>query len=316
MSATGMEPRPVGRVGMPEVQRVEEETRTFRALDYRYGGGWCHEAALAQLSWGYRLLEAASTERVKAKLCAALGDLTSLVGWTAFDAGFPDAAHARFDRAIELAREGGDNGLAANILYRKGRVYLHYDAPREALTAFTQGERAAAAAGSQVMLSLLCANQAWAQAKLGRRDEAIRLIGRADEAYYRAGDEEVPVWARFFDQNDLAAMIGTVYTELALGVDPAYALPGCEELSGVVERYGTDMTRSRSFCLVMLALDHLLMGDFDEAAAVGARALAAAEGMNSARFADRLRPLEAEAVRRAEHPEARGLAERIATFAA
>ncbi|QFU91343.1 hypothetical protein [Amycolatopsis sp. YIM 10] len=316
MPGTGTYPRTANRIGLSEVRRVEEETSTFRALDYRYGGGWCHEAALAQLSWAYRLLDAAGTERVKARLCSALGDLTSLAGWTAFDAGFPDAAHARFDRALELAREGGDNGLVANILYRKGRVYLHYDAPSQALVAFTQGERAATAAGSALMLSVLCANQAWAHAKLGRRDEAIRSLGRADEAFSRAGDEYVPVWVRFFDQNDLAAMIGTVYTELAIGVDPAYAVAACDELTCVVDRYGTEMTRSRSFCLVLLAIDYLLMGDVDEAAEVGGHALAAAEGMNSARFADRLRPLETEAVRRAEHTEARELAERIATFAA
>ncbi|AXB43473.1 transcriptional regulator [Amycolatopsis albispora] len=309
-------PCAASRIGLSDVARVETETSTFRALDYRYGGGWCHDAALAQLSWAYRLLDAAATERVKAKLCTALADLTSLAGWTAFDAGFPDAAHARFDRALELAREGGDNGLVANILYRKGRVYLHYEAPGQALAAFVQGERAAAAAGSAVMLSVLCANQAWAHAKLGKRDDAIRALGRADEAFSRSGNEEVPVWVRFFDQNDLAAMIGTVYTELALGVDSAYAAPACDELSFVVERYGPDMMRSKAFCLVLLAIDHLLMGDVDEAAEVGDRALAAAEGMNSARFADRLRPLEAEAVRRAEHTEARELAERIATFAA
>ncbi|MFD8492084.1 hypothetical protein [Amycolatopsis sp. NPDC059657] len=303
-----------GRIGRNEVRKVENETKTFRALDYRYGGGWCSEAVAAQLSWGYRMLAADCSDSVRERLCVALADLTSVAGWTSFDAGQSDAAHARFDRALDLARAGGDEVLASNILYRKGRVFLHHDAALDALEMFRLGERAAEDGGSMLMLSVLCANEAWAYAKLGDRDLALASLGRASDAFERSDGAVAPVWARFFGETDLTAMAGTVHTELAVTLDSSYASAAITELTKVVKSYGCSMARSKSFCLVMLATSHLLEGDVDQAAAVADDALAKALTLKSSRFMDRLTPLKKAADCRSDNPDVRALAERIKAF--
>src|SRR5439155_24360295 len=40
-----------GRIGMTDVRQVEAATRALRSLDYQYGGGFCRDAVVAQLSW-------------------------------------------------------------------------------------------------------------------------------------------------------------------------------------------------------------------------------------------------------------------------
>ncbi|MFE0021989.1 transcriptional regulator [Amycolatopsis sp. NPDC059021] len=303
-----------GRIGCAEVRKVEAETRTFRALDYRYGGGWCRDAVAAQLNWALRLLDADCSSAVRAALCSALADLAGLAGWTAFDSGRHVVAHAWLDHAAGLAGESGDDALLSNIRYRQGRVFLHHDAPREALGAFGRGVVAAESGGCTLMLSVLYANQAWAYAKLADPRPALAALGRAVDAFERADASDAPASAQFFGETDLAAMAGTVYVELAEAVDTVYAAMAVNELTRVVARYGDGMARSRSLCLTMLATSHLLSEDVDEAVAIADRALTEAMALNSRRFRDRLVPLERQARLRQANPAAQELADHVAEF--
>lgn len=310
----GSSPTQQRHVGSREVRKVEHETRTFRGLDYRYGGGWCHEAVAAQLSWGYPLLEANTTDAVHRRLCRALADLTNLAGWASFDAGLFGQAHARFDHALTLARRGGDEALAANVLYHKGRVYLHQDALPAAQHTFELGERAAIAAGSWHMRSVLCANQAWLYAKFGNAKLALATLGKAHDAFNHVETGAAAPWVRFFGETDLRAMSGTVHVELATRTDARHAATAVTDLSDVVRAYGCGMARSRALCLTMLATAHLVEGDSDRAAEVTGEALGLAQSLNSARFADRLRPLRQEARRRDGNIHAFEIARSLAVF--
>ena len=53
------------RIGMTDVRQVEAATRALRSLDYQYGGGFCRDAVVAQLSWGQQLLEREAAEPVR-----------------------------------------------------------------------------------------------------------------------------------------------------------------------------------------------------------------------------------------------------------
>ncbi len=287
-------------------------TRTFRALDYRYGGGWCSDAVAAREMWASRLLDEDCGDSVRRRLLAALADLSNLVGWTAFDSGRPDLAHAAFDRALELAGAGDDVVLVSNICYRKGRVFLHYDRPRQALGAFRRGEHAAASGGSSLMLSVLRANMAWSYAKLGDSREARAWLGRARAAFDDADLTDVPPYVAFFGETDLVAMAGTVHNELATTADPGFAAEAITELTEVVNSYTGAMARSKAFCRTMLATSHLINGDADQAKEVADAALTGAASLNSTRITDRLRPLWAEADQRRTNADACDLADRIA----
>lgn len=314
LSGSGGGPPPVGRIGMADVKRLEAAIGVFRALDYQYGGGSCRGAVHAQLCWGEQLLRAEGIEVVKDRFQVALADLHNLAGWTCFDTGLVSEAYRHFRHALDLAHWGGNDALVANVLYRLGRVYLHHEHPGQALTEFQHGEAAANACGSALALAIIYANQAWAHAVMDHDEQAWTLLGRATETFGRADVASAPGWARFFNATDLSAMVGTVCTELALHADPTYTRQAIPALTTALLSYGPDMARSRSFNLTMLATNHLLDGDIDQAAVIGTKAVEASEGLKSARTKDRMRPLKHQANQRAANPQARELSERITAF--
>lgn len=309
----GKTPAP-GRIGTTDVRQVEAATRALRALDYQYGGGFCRDAVVAQLSWGQQMLRASSTEAVKSRLYVALADLHSLAGWTSFDVGLNDSARSHFAQALNLAKQGEHDPLVANILYRMGRVYLHQELPNDALKLFQLGQIAAQESGSELAVAVLCANEAWAYAMMGNAVQAGKLLGRTKDEFARADLANAESWVRFFDETDLHAMVGTVHTVLAQQADVSHTKYAIPALTRSVNAYGEDMARSKAFNLSALATNHLLEGDIDQGVKVGSKALECAEGLKSQRVEDRMQPLKWEAQRRSNNPEARELVERITTF--
>jgi transcriptional regulator with XRE-family HTH domain len=68
-----------GRIGMTDVRQVEAATRALRSLDDQYGGGFCHDAAVAQVLWANGMLAADADEAVRRRLLAAIAGLEELV---------------------------------------------------------------------------------------------------------------------------------------------------------------------------------------------------------------------------------------------
>ncbi len=303
-----------GRIGMTDVRQVEAATRALRSLDYQYGGGFCRDAVVAQLSWGQQMLSASGTDVVKQRLHVALADLHNLAGWTSFDIGLIDSARNHFGRALELAKAGNSNQLVANILYRMGRVYLHKESPDDALKMFQLGQIAAQESGSELAVAVICANQAWAYAMMGHEDQTMKLIGRTRDEFARAGGGEAEDWVKFFNEDDVYAMIGTVHTVLAQQVDAKHTKYAIPALHRAISSYGDDMARSKAFNLSFLATNHLLDGDIDHGAKVGHQAVDLAQHLKSRRVRDRLMPLKVEADKRRNYSDARELSDTIARF--
>jgi hypothetical protein len=175
----------------------------------------------------------------------------------------------------------------------------------------THFQRGTTCAGTnKPALAILAANQAWAQAIMGRTADSLRHLGNAIDAFTQTSQASTPPWAAFFDEIDLTAMAGTVYTALACRVDNAYTSHAIPALATAVTSYSDAMARSRTFVLIALAVNHLIEGDRDEGTKVSTQALQAASRLTSARVVDRMRPLGEEA-RRAGHADTRDLAERI-----
>src|SRR6266496_5201472 len=300
-----------GRIGMTDVRQVEAATRALRSLDYQYGGGFCRDAVVAQLSWGQQMLNSSGTDIVKRRLHVALADLHNLAGWTSFDVGLVDSARNHFGRALELAKAGESDELVANILYRMGRVYLHKESPDEALKMFQLGQIAAQQSGSELAVAVICANQAWAYAMMGYEEQTMKLIGRTRDEFQRANLAEAEDWVRFFNETDVYAMIGTVHTVLAHNGFPKHTQYAIPALTRAIETYGDEMARSKAFNLSALATNHLLDGDIDHGAKVGNSAVDLAEHLKSNRVKDRMRPLKEEADKRRNNSHARDLSDNI-----
>jgi tetratricopeptide (TPR) repeat protein len=309
LSSCAQTPVP-GRIGMTEVEQVEAATRALRALDYQFGGGGCRDALVALLSWARRLLGASSTDQVRQRLFRALGDLQNLVGWTTFDVGLLDCSRSNFATALDYAQQSGDSGLIANIMYRMGRVYLHQKAANEALKWFQLGQIPAHACGSEHAVAVLCGNEAWAHAMMGDAGQADMLLGRSRDALAKVNLSEMPDWARFYNDTDLHAMVGTVHTELS-AVDPQHASPAISAFDQALTGYTDSMNRSRAFTLTMLATNHFRQGNIDHAIQVGRQALALAQKVQSQRVIDRMKPLQIEAQRQSTNADSRQLSDLI-----
>jgi transcriptional regulator with XRE-family HTH domain/tetratricopeptide (TPR) repeat protein len=300
-------------IGMTDVKQIEAATRAMRALDYRFGGGTCRDAVVAQLSWAQRLLSASAKDVVRTRLYRALGDLQNLAGWTTFDVGLLDSSRSHFAAALEFAKQSGDSSLMSNIMYRIGRVYLHHDAPNDALKWFQLGQIAAQDSGSELAVAVLCGNEAWAYAMLGDPVQAKKLLGRSRDELARADPNDIPDWARFYNLTDMNAMIGTVHTVLA-AIDVTQAAIAIPALNQALTQYDEPMSRSRAFSLTALATNHIRQGDVDLGIRFGQEALSLATGLKSKRVADRLEPLEIEAGLRSSNSDSRQLSQLIKQY--
>lgn len=301
-------------VGKSDIDRLEGVIAALRARDYRKGGGSCRELLRVLEPYGTALRLGMMSDELAKRLAGVVADLHNLMGWTNFDSGRPMKAERHFRRALGLATEAGDDDLVANIHYRLGRLYLHHDSPMAALEQFERGQEAARRAGKPLSQAILSANQAWAYALLGDVRQALGKLSCAPEQFANSEGQPVPSWAAFFTANDMAAMVGTVRTELARLVDVRHSAKAIPALTEAIDGYGPDMARSRSLTMIWLAVDHALEGDLDRAAEVGMAAMEIAGGIRSARTRDRLGPLGECVRKRLADNNARDLLDRIATF--
>lgn len=299
------------RIGLADIEQVETVTRTLRALDHQHGGGVCRDAVVAQLAWTQRLLHATCSSKVGLRLHQALADQHNLAGWTSFDVGLYGPARQHLALALEQAKHARNFSLAANVLYRMGRVHLHCDRVQDALRFFQLGQICAQDANCERTVAMLCANEAWAYALLGDAELALKSIHRARDEFARSCGRPLPAWVNFFGPADLDALSGMVYADLT----DEHLDVASEFLTKALEGRNPSMTRSRVFELTALATVQLRAGELNSAIANGHQVVALASQIRSKRILDRLAPLEAAAVAR-PHADAQDLAQRIATVRA
>ncbi len=302
------------RVGIADVENIEHVTATMRVLDYRFGGGACRDAVVAQVIWAQRLLTADRGQDVEHRLHQALADLHNLAGWTSFDVGLYSAARSHFARALEQARYAEDSSLVANVLYRMGRLHLHRGLLQQALRFFQLGQIAAQDSGSDLTVALLCANEAWTYGLLGDAGQAAKSISRARDEFGRADLAAAPTWVRFFGEADLTALTGMVHAALPRDRKEHHLHEAAASLTACLELRDEAETRSRTFELTALATVQFRLGNVAEGVAAGHQAADLAERVRSVRTIDRLEPLAAEAAVHAGACDVRDLMARIATL--
>ncbi|MFD2028403.1 helix-turn-helix domain-containing protein [Promicromonospora aerolata] len=297
------------RIGMVDVEHVQALTVAMRAVDYAHGGGACRDAISAQVRWSQQLLAADATDETRRHLLIALADLHNLAGWASFDVGMFSTARRHFARALEQARHAGDDSLAANILYRLGRLHLHRDLSKEALRFFQLGQLVAQDSCG-VTDSMLWVNMAWAYAYLGDRPKMDHAVTAAEDAFGAADLDQAASWVRFFGETDLHAVTGAALTSLPDPQDQEMER-AIELVTTTVRLRGPEMARSRTFEHISLAVAHLRIGAHDEGIAYGHQAIDGAASVRSVRTIDRLEPLRVEAAAQPLRVGADDLAQRI-----
>lgn len=276
------------RVGMVDVEALTMMTRHFRALDDRCGGGMVKSAMDGHLAWATRLLDTPTTDAEVARAVReALADGHSLAGWVAFDLGAHDQADRHLVTALALARQVDNPALAAKILFQTGRVHLHRGHPVDALRIFGLGLTQALEARDHRATALMHLNSAWANAELGRGDQAGSLLRRARDELARDSDPNPPEWLRFVDSREVDGIAGMTWTALSAR-DRAHADAAIEHATRSHDARDPSDTRSRLSDLIAVAANHYRAGNPDTGADTAERVLELLPTVRSTRMRDRL----------------------------
>ncbi|MGW5315511.1 helix-turn-helix domain-containing protein [Nocardia thailandica] len=317
------EPAPApNSIGQTDIDRMTSLTAAMRTLDYQFGGGACRDAIAAQVRWSQQLLNSDGSERTHQQLRSALADMHNLAAWTSFDLGLYRSARKHFQRAHTIAHKVGDHSLAANVLYRAGRLHLHrggeashHNKPdpemyRVALKFFQLGQLEAQNAGCPLTVAMLCANEAWAYALLDDRAQMQRSLGRAEDEFTRSTPDNVQAWIQFFGEADLNASFGVALTAQPSPTN-ADIQAGIDRLTRAISMRGPEMTRSRCFESTALGCAYLRVGATELGLQAGRQAVAAASTVRSVRTIHRLKPLHDLALEATPEPGLHDLARSI-----
>jgi hypothetical protein len=108
-------------VRQSDIDQVRASARLFTNWDHTYGGGVVREAVTAQLRWPAELLEAKCPKGMKAGLFTAVGALSGVCGFMAFDAYAHDDARRMFTFGLTCAEKADDWHLRAKLLSNLAR---------------------------------------------------------------------------------------------------------------------------------------------------------------------------------------------------
>ena len=191
-----------------DVDGIREMTRFFSQRDQQRGGRTGRTALIAYLRTEVADLirSPATTERVRAHLMSAAGEMVYLAGWTAFDAGEHSLAQRYFRLALQLAAEAGDPPLAGHVVRAMAHQAVDLGHPNRALdlanASLTDGRYTQAVPRERALLGVVHAR---ALAATGHTHDAIEALQRAegDLDHATAGEPE-PSRVFFFGEASLA----------------------------------------------------------------------------------------------------------------
>ncbi|MEU0740306.1 regulator [Streptomyces sp. NPDC006134] len=285
---TPAERAPGQRVTAGDLAALRSVGELFRALDDMYGGGHARQALVRYLEHELEpMLRGTYGEQTGRRLFAAAADLTRLAGWTSYDIAAHGLAQRYFVQALRLAQAAGDRAYGSYVLATMSRQAVYLGHGREAVQLARVAQQGAGTGVPPVVQCLLHACEARGHAVLGEVRACTAALVRAERALEaaRPGDE-VPHWARFFDEAQLADEFAHCHRDLQQFRAAAQYAERSLQLRAPA------YARSRLFCRVVLATARLGLGELDEACRVGAEAAGQAAEMRSARAAEYVRDFE------------------------
>ncbi|MGW3560038.1 regulator [Streptomyces sp. NPDC000963] len=284
----GTDRGPGQRVSSGDIAALRSVGELFRTLDHAYGGGHARQALVRYLEHEAEpMLRGTYGESTGRRLFAAAADLTRLAGWTSYDIAAHGLAQRYFVQALRLAQAAGDRAYGSYVLLTMSRQAVYLGHGREAVQlarVAQQGVGPAAPPGVQAMLHAV---EARGHAVLGEARVCSASLVRAERALEtaRPGDE-VPYWARSFDEAQLAGELAHCHRDLQ---QHRYAAQHAER---ALQLRAPGFARSRLFSRVVLATSRLALGELEQACALGAEAAQQASEMRSARAAEYVRDFE------------------------
>ncbi|WP_345651681.1 regulator [Streptomyces tremellae] len=276
------------RVSAGDIAALRSVGELFRSLDQRYGGGHARQALVRYLEHEAEpMLRGVYGENVGRRLFGAVADLTRLAGWTSYDIAAHGLAQRYFVQALRLSQAAADRVYGAYVLVTMSRQAVYLSHGREAVQLTRVAQQGVGTTAPPVVQALLQAAEARGHGVVGDARACTAALLRAERALEaaRPGDD-VPHWARSFDEGQLADEIGHCHRDLAQWRAAA------QHAERALSLRPQELARSRLFCTVVLATARLGLGELDQACALGAEAAQAAAEMRSARAVEYVRDFE------------------------
>ncbi|KMO97032.1 hypothetical protein [Streptomyces roseus] len=279
---------PGQRVTSGDIAALRSVSELFRTLDHTYGGGHARQALVRYLEHEAEpMLRGTYGETTGRRLFAAAADLTRLAGWTSYDIAAHGLAQRYFVQALRLAQAAGDRPYGSYVLVTMSRQAVYLGHGREAVQLARVAQQGVGSGPPPVVQALLHSAEARGHAVLGEVRAATASLVRAERALgaARPGDD-VPHWARLFDEGQLADEFGHCHRDLQ------QYRASAQHAERALQLRAPGFARSRLFCRVVLATARLGLGELDQACALGAEAAQQAMEMRSVRAVEYVRDFE------------------------
>ncbi|MEU9973351.1 regulator [Streptomyces sp. NPDC051014] len=302
---------PGQRVTGGDIAALRSVGELFRTLDDAYGGGHARQALVRYLEHECEpLLRGMYGEQTGRKLFAAAADLTRLAGWTSYDIAAHGLAQRYFVQSLRLAQAAGDRSYGSYVLVTMSRQAVYLGHGREAVQLARVAQQGVGTSAPPVVQALLHAAEARAHGVLGEVRACTGALVRAERSLEvaRPGDD-VPPWARFFDEAQLADELGHCHRDLQ------QFRAAAQHAERSLQLRAPSFARSRLFCRVVLATARLGLGELDQACALGAEAASAAAEMRSVRAIEYVRDFERRLEPYKDAAPVKGYREKVAALA-
>ncbi|MFB6718012.1 MULTISPECIES: regulator [unclassified Streptomyces] len=279
---------PGQRVSGGDVAALRSVGELFRTLDNAYGGGHARQALVRYLEHETEpMLRGTYGEATGRRLFSAAAELTRLAGWTSYDIAAHGLAQRYFVQALRLAQAAGDRAYGSYVLVTMSRQAVYLGHGREAVQLARVAQQGIGSSAPPVVQALLHAVEARGHGVLGDARPCTASLARAERALEsaRAGDE-MPHWARYFDEAQLADEFGHCHRDLQ------QYRAAAQHAERSLELRAPAYARSRLFCRVVLACARLGLGELDQACELGAEAAQQAAEMRSVRATEYVRDFE------------------------
>ncbi|MFI6338193.1 regulator [Streptomyces sp. NPDC050535] len=301
---------PGQKVSGGDIAALRSVGELFRTLDHAYGGGHARQALVRYLEHEAEpMLRGAYGEQTGRRLFAATADLTRLAGWTSYDIAAHGLAQRYFVQALRLSQAAGDRGYGSYVLMTMSRQAVYLGHGREAVQLARVAQQGVGSAAPPVVQAMLHSVEARGHGVLGEVRACTASLVRAERALEaaRAGDE-VPYWARFFDEAQLADEFGHCHRDLQ------QYRAAAQHAERSLQLRAPGYARSRLFCRVVLASARLGLGELDQACQLGAEAAGQALEMRSVRAVEYVRDFERRLEPYRDAAPVRGYRDRVAAL--
>ena len=272
-----------GRLGLRDVEQLEETARAFRSWNHAYGGGLRYRAVLGQLSEVAALLSEHQAPAVEERLYRVLALLAGTAAGMAWDSGLQRRAQDYYRLSLRAAHAGGDRLWGANVLAGMARQLLYAGRPADALDLVRLAQDGSRDVAGPRLRAMLHTREAWALAAMGRVAAFARATEQARQALSDADPDEEPYWIAYFDQAELSGVTGGRHLELAREDPRAHAERAGEEIRHALATRGDGAGRSTALDRLGLAETYFLIGDLTAAVAETHAAVDAAADVQSGR---------------------------------